>query len=149
MQPLILAIIGLVSLTSVQPPESQDRPSAQELVARTVQMLVRGDIRSVAESMHYPPSYTAEERTKDVTSTGAGLDFTAQAFGQISDPKPHTELATFYEVGGSGGTVGNIDLTSTRRTQHFLTLSIESEGRWFHLARYFTGTRLTGSADSR
>jgi hypothetical protein len=32
--------------------------------------------------------------------------------------------------------VGNIDVTSPRFTEHFLTLSIERDGRWFHLARY-------------
>jgi hypothetical protein len=32
--------------------------------------------------------------------------------------------------------LGNIDVASARLTQHFLTLSIESGGTWFHLARY-------------
>jgi hypothetical protein len=32
--------------------------------------------------------------------------------------------------------LGNIDLTSARRTQHFLTVSVEEGGQWFHLARY-------------
>jgi hypothetical protein len=32
--------------------------------------------------------------------------------------------------------VGNVDPTNSRLTEHFLTISIESNGRWFHLARY-------------
>lgn len=32
--------------------------------------------------------------------------------------------------------VGNLDLTNARWTQHFLTLSLETGGAWFHLARY-------------
>jgi hypothetical protein len=32
--------------------------------------------------------------------------------------------------------VGNFDVISPRATQHFLTLSIERDGTWFHLARY-------------
>lgn len=32
--------------------------------------------------------------------------------------------------------LGNIDSKNPRLNQHFLTLSIEREGRWFHLARY-------------
>jgi hypothetical protein len=34
-------------------------------------------------------------------------------------------------------TVGNFDVTNPRATQHFLFLSIERRGKWFHLARYF------------
>jgi hypothetical protein len=34
------------------------------------------------------------------------------------------------------GSVGNFDVTDPRSTQHFLTLSIERNGEWFHLARY-------------
>ena len=33
--------------------------------------------------------------------------------------------------------IGNFDVTHPRATQHFLTLSIERGGTWFHLARYF------------
>ena len=32
--------------------------------------------------------------------------------------------------------IGNFDVTIPRATQHFLTLSIERSGKWFHLARY-------------
>jgi hypothetical protein len=33
-------------------------------------------------------------------------------------------------------TVGNIDVDDARSTEHFLTISIERSGAWFHLARY-------------
>ncbi len=32
--------------------------------------------------------------------------------------------------------IGNFDVTNPRATQHFLTLSIEHDGKWFYLARY-------------
>jgi hypothetical protein len=32
--------------------------------------------------------------------------------------------------------IGNVDVNDPRLTQHFLTLSIERDGRWFRLARY-------------
>jgi hypothetical protein len=32
--------------------------------------------------------------------------------------------------------LGNIDTSNPRLTEHFLTISIESNGKWFHLARY-------------
>jgi hypothetical protein len=34
-------------------------------------------------------------------------------------------------------TICNVDVTNPRATQHFLFLSIERGGEWFHLARYF------------
>ena len=32
--------------------------------------------------------------------------------------------------------IGNVDPMKPRQTQHFITLSIERRGEWFHLARY-------------
>jgi hypothetical protein len=32
--------------------------------------------------------------------------------------------------------IGNIDSADARQTGHFLTLSVERDGSWFHLARY-------------
>jgi hypothetical protein len=32
--------------------------------------------------------------------------------------------------------IGNVDADDPRRTEHFLTLSVEREGKWFFLARY-------------
>lgn len=32
--------------------------------------------------------------------------------------------------------LGNIDTSNPRLTEHFITISIESNGKWFHLARY-------------
>lgn len=79
--------------------------SAQSVAARAVQLLSRGEVRSVAEMMHYPPTYTPEERKKDIASTGDGLDLMAREFGAISGLKIHTGVALFYELGGSGGDV--------------------------------------------
>lgn len=35
------------------------------------------------------------------------------------------------------GILGNIDAAEPRLTQEFLTLSVENDGKWFHLKRYF------------
>jgi hypothetical protein len=35
------------------------------------------------------------------------------------------------------GLFGNFDVTNPRATHHFLDISIERSGKWFHLARYF------------
>jgi hypothetical protein len=37
------------------------------------------------------------------------------------------------------GLFGNFDVKNPRATQHFLALSIDRDGKWFHLARYFEG----------
>lgn len=37
---------------------------------------------------------------------------------------------TFY------GMLGNIDAQNPKNNEHFLTISIERKGKWFHLARY-------------
>jgi hypothetical protein len=44
--------------------------------------------------------------------------------------------------------IGNFDVTNPRATQHFLTLSIERSGKWFHLARYHDVGFLTHSPEA-
>jgi hypothetical protein len=38
--------------------------------------------------------------------------------------------------GSCWATICNVDVTNARLTEHFLTLSVIRDGRWFHLARY-------------
>src|SRR5262245_14570387 len=85
--------------------ESEAATSPESLAARAVQLLSRGDARSVASMMHYPPKYTAAERKADVSSTGDGLTFIAGEFGAASAVKALTGPWAFYEVGGTGGDV--------------------------------------------
>ena len=33
--------------------------------------------------------------------------------------------------------IGNVDVGNARSTEHFLIISIDRGGQWFHLARYF------------
>jgi hypothetical protein len=51
--------------------------------------------------------------------------------GKVVGTKVH--LASGAEV---WALIGNIDSRNKRLNQHFVTISIEHEGRWFHLARY-------------
>jgi hypothetical protein len=74
----------------------------------------------MAEMMHYPPTYTPEERKKDISSTGDGLDLIAREFGAISGLKAHTGIAAFYEIGGTGGDVPYISSLSPHYSAQFL-----------------------------
>src|SRR5947199_6129775 len=44
--------------------------------------------------------------------------------------------------------VGNFDVTNPRATGHFLFLSIERGGKWFHLARYHDVDFASGSPEA-
>jgi hypothetical protein len=94
--------------------------SARSLAARAVQLLSRGEIRSVAEMMHYPPTYTPEERKKDISSTGEFLDIMAREFGAISGLKVQTGLALFYTIGGTGGNVPYISSLKPHSSAQFV-----------------------------
>jgi hypothetical protein len=117
---VLTAVLTVAVATSAVCSESDGPASARSLAARAVQMLSRGQVRSVAEIMHYPPTYTPEERKKDVSSTGDGLDLIAHEFGTISGVKAHTGVAAFYELGGSGGDVSYLSSLSPHQSQQFL-----------------------------
>jgi len=56
----------------------------------------------------------------------------------VAELTNHLVATSFALPNGSQvwGLLGNLDLTSAEKTSHFLSLSILSRGRWFHLARY-------------
>ena len=100
--------------------EGAGAASAQGLAARAVELISRGEIRRVAEMMHYPPKYTPEERQGDMSSTGGGLELLASEFGAISAVKPHTGLAMYYRIGGTGGDVPYVSSLSPHYSAEFL-----------------------------
>jgi hypothetical protein len=118
--PVLTVVLTVTVAASAACSESDGPASARSLAARAVQLLSRGEIRSVAEMMHYPPTYTPEEREKDMSSTGDGLDLMAREFGKISGLKGHTGLARFYEIGGSGGDVPYLSSLSPHYSTQFL-----------------------------
>jgi hypothetical protein len=117
---LITTTLTVAAATYAGSSEGDGPASARSLAARAVQSLSRGEIRSVAGMMHYPPTYTPEERKKDMSSTGEGLDLIAREFGEISAIQVHTGSALFYELGGSGGDVPYLSSLSPRYAAQYL-----------------------------
>ena len=117
---LITAALTVAASTSAGSSKSDGPASARSLAARAVQSLSRGEIRSVAEMMHYPPAYTPEERKRDMASTGEGLDLIAREFGEISAIQVQTGSAQFYELGGSGGDVPYLSALSPHYAAQYL-----------------------------
>jgi hypothetical protein len=95
-------------------PCAGSQASARSLADRAVQLLSSDDVRGVAAMMHYPPTYTPEERKKDMASTEQGLGLFVSEFGAISGAKEHTGVAVFYELGGTGGDVPYLSSLSPR-----------------------------------
>lgn len=120
MNRFLLAVLLVVAGTLAGYSKSDGATTAQSLADRAAQMLSRGEVRGVAGLMHYPPKYTPEERKKDMSATGDGLDLAAREFGAISTLKPLTGVAVFYEVGGTGGGVPYISSLSPHASAQFL-----------------------------
>jgi hypothetical protein len=74
----------------------------------------------VAEMMHYPPTYTPEEREKDISSTGDYLDLMAREFGEISALKVQMGVALFYTIGGTGGNVPYVSSLKPHHSEQFV-----------------------------
>jgi hypothetical protein len=107
---LIACVLTVVVATSAACSGSYSQ--AQGLADRAVHLLSRGENRAFAEMMHYPPTYTPEERKKDISSTVDVLDLFAREFGATSGLKEHKGIAAFYELGGTGGNLPYISSLS-------------------------------------
>lgn len=80
--------------------------AAEAQAGGVIKGVVAGDSRAVAELMHYPPSYTPEERKSDLTDVENGIRFLLERFGRVSDVKREEGHVSFFEVGGGGGDMG-------------------------------------------
>jgi hypothetical protein len=109
---LLTTVLSIAVATGAGCSKSHVPPPARNLAAEAVELLSYGDVRTVAEKMHYPPNYTPQERKMDIAATGNGLDLAAREFGRLSEPKEHAGVAAFYEVGGSGGDVAYLSSLS-------------------------------------
>lgn len=69
-------------------------------------------------------------------------------------PISHAQLrligtkVAFHNGASCWALLGNIDLTNLHATKHFLSLSLERDGRWFHLARYHDSDYATRGPES-
>ena len=70
--------------------------------------------------MHYPPTYTPEQRKKDRSSVGDGLGLMAMEFCALSAPKPQADSAVLFEVGSTGGDVPYLASLSASYVADFL-----------------------------
>jgi len=92
----------LTAGAAIEPHSAQD---VHPLAKRVASLLEAGDSASVADLLHYPPSYSEVERTVDVAEVQKMLAFLIDRFGLPTDVKTHNTPLTFYEFGASGGTV--------------------------------------------
>jgi hypothetical protein len=96
------------------------KQGVHQLAERVASLLQAGDAASVAELLHYPPSYSEVERTADVAEVQKVLVFLIDRFGLPTDLKVNDAPLTFYEFGSSGGTVEYWASISPLETRAFM-----------------------------
>jgi len=101
-----MALLSLVfAITAGAAIEPQSVPYENPLAKRVASLLEVGDTDSVAQLLHYPPSYSEEERTTDISNLQRNFAFLINRFGLPSDLRIQDKPLSFYEVGSAGGTL--------------------------------------------
>jgi hypothetical protein len=99
-RPLLATTIAFVVLSATARADP-----GQSAASQIVDNLARSDVRAVASSLHYPPTYTAEEREADIASVSKSLRFLLDRFGAPKNLRTTAERHVFFHVGTSGGDV--------------------------------------------
>lgn len=122
MKSLIVAVVALAlfAASSVQAAELGHPSSPAELAARAVELVAQGEVQRAALLMHYPPTYTPDERKDDIAGNTDGLHHLLEEFGAMSPPKPRTEATEYYEIGMTGGDNAYLASLKPQHTAHFL-----------------------------
>jgi len=114
---LLLMAFALTAGAAIEPHSEQN---VHPLAKRVASLLEAGDSVSVAELLHYPPSYSEVERAADIAGVQKMLAFLIDRFGLPTDLKAHDTPLTFYEFGASGGTVEYWSSISPFETRTFM-----------------------------
>jgi hypothetical protein len=85
--------------------EPHSVPYENPLAKQVASLLEVGNTDSVAQLLHYPPSYSEEERIADIANLQRNFAFLINRFGLPSDLRIQDKPLSFYEVGSSGGTI--------------------------------------------
>jgi hypothetical protein len=95
---LVLPMLGIVSIANAD--EQDLRAKADSILG----LLSKGETGTIASLLHYPPSYTEQQRNDDVADVHEQLDFLSQRFGKISHAVLAKEHLETLDIGVSGGT---------------------------------------------
>jgi hypothetical protein len=118
-----IAVVAIAALVlGVAPParaESGSTGDADKGAERIVQLLVSSDPRAAADHLHYPPSYSKQQRADDVAAMRGNIGVLIDYFGTVSKVHRETGRVLFYEAGGGGGDGPYWQSLSPLDTQHF------------------------------
>jgi len=118
---LAFLILPLVSgVSSGGPSQLGVANEARALAKRAVVLLENDKSRAVASLMHYPPTYSADERAKDINSVGDGLELILKELGTPTQFRDLHGLALSYEVSESGGSIPYLRSLSPAYASDFL-----------------------------
>jgi hypothetical protein len=103
---LVVALV-LCNASCGNSPPAQDSQAGlgQAIADANMEMLKTGSASAVASGMHYPPTYTPEQRFKDVNGTTRDIELALRELGPLSDVHPFTGSDRVYTSGTTGGSL--------------------------------------------
>lgn len=101
---LVLIVLATLSCNNRRTDEDiTSDPAAQG--ARIVQLIQADSFEEVASLLHYPATYTQQERLADQSAVANNLRFLSSEFGHLEEAVAAKEAVEFYKLSISGGDV--------------------------------------------
>ena len=101
---LLSTMLALIALVVPWSQLQADSPADEGALAlRIAELISRADLSGAAAALHYPPSWSDEQREQDAAAVERSLQFYTEQFGTVSGVTPQLEPILFYEVGAGGG----------------------------------------------
>ncbi|UCG52934.1 MAG: hypothetical protein JSW58_05080 [Candidatus Latescibacterota bacterium] len=102
----VLLVVFCASSVFAQTAPSEAPDSLWVIGDQVMAALGRGDVGSVAEMLHYPSSYSKEEKATDAAGVKDALEFLLTKLGALQGFERFIGDAVWYEVTLSGGDIG-------------------------------------------
>jgi hypothetical protein len=116
MNPLAQVAFLIAAIAAAPGPADPGRATA----TRIAEALSKGDVPTVAQSLHYPPSYTAKEKAEDIAGVSTSLAFLLGRFGLPKNPTVTNQSRVFFHLGTTGGTVPYWESVSPYKNRLFI-----------------------------
>ena len=102
---ILLTALAIAFPAAVQGATPAVQDSLWAIADDVMEMIVAGDVESVVDVLHYPPSYSKEQIASDSAALRDALAFLLGKFGELKDFERFSGEALCYDIALSAGDV--------------------------------------------
>lgn len=147
MRSILLSALVVAAILTCGKAEERTQDKSEDIALRIAHLIADHDTNAAAALLHYPSTYSTQERDHDSEEVAKSLSFLLEEFGDISELSRHLKSAVFFEIGVGGGDIPYWEsLSPLNITDYLYSANFAKLGPGFLRIRIFRHPTLPGPA---